>query len=166
MSASDASTTARRLLDGGLALAALVPFAVLGLIGAVVCLTSLAGTGSGGEEGKTLVLSLLLGAVSVAFCLLAAGASARGGRLSWPRALCLVAFVTILWTAATFGLWGTGALLLVADLPWAFSLMVVTGFTLPVAGLGILGLVVVGIVRRARGRGAPDVTEGPGRLGG
>ncbi|WP_314453113.1 hypothetical protein [uncultured Microbacterium sp.] len=146
-----ASPTPRRLRawgEGALLLASFIPWSVLCCVWAVVMFASLWGYSSKGEEWATVVIGLALAGTGVAFSVLAALALARRTRMPRGGAWVLVALVTLAWTVGVFALWGSSVYRHLPDLPWPFSLMVLTGFTVPVAVLGILGLIAVAALRR------------------
>lgn len=138
---------AREWRDGALVIATLVPGAVMCFVWATVILSSLAGDNVKGEEYASVAIGLALGGLGLALCVAAAFVVARRTRLSRGRGFALAALVTLVWTVGVFALWGSGAVLLLAALPGVWALMVLTGFTIPVAVLGILGIVVVVVVR-------------------
>lgn len=139
----------KRSVSGAMALAALVPWAVLSCIWAFSFFASLWGTSVAGEEAFAVAFGAVLVVAAIGFCVLAGLAVARRTRFSRGGGIALAVLLTSLWTAAFLAWTISGGLQTLPSLPQPVVLIVVSGFTVPAAALGILGL------RRVRRTTAP-----------
>ncbi len=148
------------MLSGATALAALIPWAVVSCIWAFIFFASLWGTSVDREEGFAVALGAALAVAAVGLCVLAGLAVARRTRLSRGGGIALAVLLTSSWTAAFLAWTISGGMRAVPSLPPPITLIVVSGFTVPVAALGILGLIVGAVARRRRNsRSAVDAVH-------
>lgn len=140
----------QRVLSGATALAALIPWAVVSCIWAFIFFASLWGTSVDREEGFAVALGAALAVAAVGLCVLAGLAVARRTRLSRGGGIALAVLLTSSWTAAFLAWTISDGMRGVPSLPPPVTLIVASGFTVPVAALGILCLVVEAVVRRRR----------------
>ena len=142
------------------AFAALIPWAVLCCIWAFIFFASLWGTSVAGEEAFAVGFGVVLVVAAIGFCVLAGMAVARRTRFSRGGGFALAVLFAGLWTAAFLAWTISGGLRTLPPLPQPSALIVASGFTMPVAVLGILGLIAVAVFRRSgNSRTAADAVK-------
>jgi len=130
---------------------AIIPWAAFAAILGVACFTTLSGTSDEGEEGITVVFGLLLLAAAGGLCRATGKALTRlSRRVTVGLGFMLAALIVSVWVIG----WSIGAASRgespPSELPVWTSTIVLTGFTLPVALVGLLATLAVALLRRRR----------------
>lgn len=130
---------------------AIIPWAAFAAILGMACLTTLSGTSNGGEEGITVVFGLVLIAAAGGLCRAAGKALTRlSPRVTVGLGFLLAALIVAVWVIG----WAMGSASPgegpPPELPVWASTIALTGFTLPVALVGLLAMLAVALLRRRR----------------
>ncbi len=141
-----------RAMSGAAALFALVPWAVLSWMWGFILFMSLWGTSVRGEENVTAMIAAVLFFAALGFCVLAGLALAHRTRFSRGSGFVVALLVAIVWTGSVVAWMVHGGLSALPPLPTPIWLAVGTGFTVPVAAVGVLVMMVEAAVRRRRNR--------------
>lgn len=130
---------------------AIIPWAAFAAILGVACLTTLSGTSDEGEEGITVLFGLVLLAAAGGLCRAAGKALIRlSPRVTVGLGFLLAALIVALWVIG----WAMGSASPgegpPPELPVWASTIALTGFTVPVALVGLLAMLAVALLRRRR----------------
>ena len=130
---------------------AIIPWAAFAAVLGVACFTTLSGTSDEGEEGITVVFGLVLLAAAGGLCRAAGKALVRlSRRVTVGLGFTLAALIVAMWVIG----WSMGAApsrqSVSSELPVWASMIVFTGFTLPMAFVGMLAVLSVALLRRRR----------------
>lgn len=133
---------------GVLASCGLVSLAVLSAVAGIVFTSSLSGSSNSGEEGYTVVAVVILFGISLGTLTLAGWTLSRTTRLVTAASYGFPYICAAAWIAGEVLFYMSGLMDLADALPSALSIAVVTGLTIPVFLLAVVGLLVLSVFGR------------------